>query len=125
MDRYLDSASGGPLYLKQQPIAQHLQSYETRSIRRHGVKGYTARELNRLLGPTGQPFWQVESHDRSVRDDRESNGWTRGQRGRLSLVERGKKSRDESRLSRLDSLRHDSVNSIATHYRGRFLRFLS
>jgi hypothetical protein len=28
MDRYLDSASGGPRYLKQQPIAQHLQYYK-------------------------------------------------------------------------------------------------
>src|ERR1039457_7021932 len=47
MDRYLDSARGGPLYLKQQPIAQlvvdsihygaqHLQYYEVGSIRRHG-----------------------------------------------------------------------------------------
>jgi len=27
------------------------------------VKGYTAREANRLLGRTGQPFWQAESYD--------------------------------------------------------------
>jgi hydroxypyruvate isomerase len=59
-----------------------------------------------------------DSYDRAVRDERESDrikGYiennpvksrTRGQRGRLSLVERGKKSRDESRLGRLDSLRH-------------------
>jgi hypothetical protein len=26
-----------------------------------------------LLGRTGQPFWQAESYDHSVRDDRESN----------------------------------------------------
>ena len=37
------------------------------------LKGYTAREANRLLGRTGQPFWQAESYDHSVRDDRESN----------------------------------------------------
>jgi REP element-mobilizing transposase RayT len=36
------------------------------------LKGYTAREANRLLGRTGQPFWQVESYDHWVRDDRES-----------------------------------------------------
>ena len=35
------------------------------------LKGYTAREANRLLGRTGQPFWQGESYDHSVRDDRE------------------------------------------------------
>jgi REP element-mobilizing transposase RayT len=32
-------------------------------------KGYTAREANRLLGRTGQTFWQVESYDHLVRDD--------------------------------------------------------
>ena len=37
------------------------------------LKGYTAREANRLLGRTGQPFWQAESHDYSMRDDRESD----------------------------------------------------
>src|SRR5216683_1475293 len=35
------------------------------------LKGYTAREANRLLGRTGQPFWQAESYDHSVSDDRE------------------------------------------------------
>ena len=91
MDRYLDSA-GGPLHSKQQPIAQHLQSYELEAfvvMANHvhllvlprvspgrflqTLKGCTAREANRLLGRTGQPFWQAESYDRSVRDDRESN----------------------------------------------------
>jgi len=37
------------------------------------LKGYTAREANRLLGRTGQPFWQAESYDHVVRDDRESD----------------------------------------------------
>jgi REP element-mobilizing transposase RayT len=102
-DRYLDSASGGPLYLKQQAIAQpgldslhngaqHLQYYELEAfvvMANHvhllvlprvspgrflqTLRGYTAREANRLPGRTGQPFWQAESYDRSVRDDRESN----------------------------------------------------
>src|ERR1017187_8422271 len=36
------------------------------------TKGYTAREANRLLGRTGQPFWQ-ESYDHAVRDERESD----------------------------------------------------
>ena len=36
-----------------------------------GLKGYTAREANRLLGRTGQPFWQGESYDHWVRDETE------------------------------------------------------
>lgn len=38
------------------------------------LKGYTAREANRLLGRTGAPFWQRESYDHWVRDPAE---WTR------------------------------------------------
>ena len=34
-----------------------------------GWKGYTAREANRRLKRTGQPFWQVESYNHLVRDD--------------------------------------------------------
>jgi putative transposase len=33
-----------------------------------GIKGYTAREANRFLGRTGQPFWQDESYDHWARD---------------------------------------------------------
>jgi REP element-mobilizing transposase RayT len=35
------------------------------------LKRFTAREANRLLGHTGQPFWQDESYDRLVRDGTE------------------------------------------------------
>jgi REP element-mobilizing transposase RayT len=35
------------------------------------LKGSTARHANQLLGRTGQPFWQDESFDRWVRNDRE------------------------------------------------------
>jgi REP element-mobilizing transposase RayT len=35
------------------------------------LKGYTAREANRLLGRTGIPFWQKESYDHWVRDEAE------------------------------------------------------
>ncbi len=103
MDRYLDSARVGPLYLKQRPIAQlvvdsirygaqHLQYYDLQAfvvMANHvhllvwprvspsrflqTLKGYTAREANRLLGRTGQPFWRAESYDHLVRDDRESD----------------------------------------------------
>jgi len=33
------------------------------------LKRFTAREGNRILGVTGQPFWQDESYDRLVRDE--------------------------------------------------------
>ena len=79
--------------LKQQPIAQlvvdsirygaqHLQYYDLQGfvvMANHvhllvrprvspsrflqTLKGYTAREANRLLGRTGQPFWQREYYD--------------------------------------------------------------
>ncbi len=32
------------------------------------LKGATAREANRLLGRTGEPFWQKESYDHCVRN---------------------------------------------------------
>lgn len=35
------------------------------------LKGYTAREANRLLKRTGLPFWQDESYDHWVRDEPE------------------------------------------------------
>jgi REP element-mobilizing transposase RayT len=101
MDRYLDSARVGPRYLTQPPVAQlivdsirygasHLQYYDLHAfvvMANHvhllvmprvrpsrflqTLKGYTAREANRLLGRTGLPFWQAESYDHAVCDDRE------------------------------------------------------
>jgi len=35
------------------------------------IKGRTAREANRLLGRTGQPFWEPESYDHWVRSEKE------------------------------------------------------
>jgi REP element-mobilizing transposase RayT len=32
-------------------------------------KGYTAREINKLLGRMGQPVWQPEAYDHWIRDD--------------------------------------------------------
>ena len=37
----------------------------------HALKRFTAREANRVLGLTGQRFWQDESYDRLVRGGRE------------------------------------------------------
>ncbi len=98
MDRYLDEAQTGPHWLAQEEIAQlvenalryaeHVHNY----IRLHAwvimsnhvhllispivapikflqsTKGYTAREANKILGRTGEPFWQSESYDHWVRD---------------------------------------------------------
>lgn len=35
------------------------------------IKGYTARECNKLLGRTGETFWQDESFDHAVRSEDE------------------------------------------------------
>ena len=35
------------------------------------VKGSTARRANRMLGRTGQPFWQNESYDHWIRNGSE------------------------------------------------------
>ena len=35
------------------------------------LKGVTARQANLLLGGTGQPFWQRESYDHVVKQERE------------------------------------------------------
>jgi putative transposase len=35
------------------------------------IKGFTAREANRVLGRTGQKFWQDESFDHAVRSEDE------------------------------------------------------
>ena len=37
----------------------------------HSLKRFTAKEANRILFRTGQPFWQDESYDSAVRDDAE------------------------------------------------------
>jgi putative transposase len=35
------------------------------------LKGASAREANRVLGPTAEPFWQKESYDHWVRNPSE------------------------------------------------------
>ena len=101
MDRILDNARTGPLYLRLPEIAmmaveairhqhQHLRHYQLHSyavMANHihllitpcvevsrvmqSLKRFTAREGNRILGRTGQPFWQDESYDRLVRNREE------------------------------------------------------
>jgi len=101
MDRLLDRARTGPLYLRQPAIASmvveairhrdpghyQLHSYVVMANHVHmlitprapvsqimqSLKRFTGREGNRILGLTGQPFWQDESYDRLVRNDEEFN----------------------------------------------------
>jgi putative transposase len=99
-DRMLDAAKSGPLWLKDDRVAecvttalQQLQSEGTIRVRTYTVmanhvhvllepkipiaqvtklmKGRTAREANRILNLTGARFWQHESFDHWVRDEAE------------------------------------------------------
>ena len=97
-DAILDKAETGPLWLKRSSIAQLVQdallskfahlyvlwSYVVMANHLHvflrpkpdatvalitkHLKGSTAREANKLLQRTGQPFWQDESFDHWSRD---------------------------------------------------------
>jgi putative transposase len=101
MDRYLDTARTGPLYLGQEPIAALVQAsihYGAQELKYYDLsayvimanhvhllvfprsvpsrflqtlKGYTARQANLVLNRTGHPFWQSESYDHWVRNDGE------------------------------------------------------
>lgn len=101
IDRILDKAVAGPLYLRTPEIAalvvaclrdgeQRFRRYQTHSyvvLPNHvhllvtpnvkatqwlgPLKGFTAHEANRMLGLSGKPFWQDESYDHLVRSDAE------------------------------------------------------
>jgi len=101
IDRYLDRARHGPGWLRRDDIAQlvvdALQFGEQRleQYQRHAwvvmpnhvhllltplvpasrlqksLKGFTAREANKILGRTGEPFWQRESYDHWARNEKE------------------------------------------------------
>ena len=101
MDRLLDNARTGPLFLRRPEIAKAVVDalqYQDQSLRHYqlhsyvvmpnhvhllitplidvskvtqSLKRFTAREGNRILGRTGEPFWQDESYDRLVRDQTE------------------------------------------------------
>jgi len=96
MDRLLDEQRAGPAYLRMPAIAEavtkaigkgaagdyllhawvvmpnHVHLLITPRVNvpalMHRLKGASARESNRLLGRTGEPFWQDESYDRLVRN---------------------------------------------------------
>jgi REP element-mobilizing transposase RayT len=100
MDRYVDMARSGPTFLRHEAVArlvvdslfkgEELGHYRlgpfavmvnhvhvlllpsvppSRLLK--SLKGHTAREANRLLARTGEPFWQRESYDHWVRDEDE------------------------------------------------------
>jgi REP element-mobilizing transposase RayT len=99
MDHLLDNARTGPLYLRQPETARlvvdsiRYRDGETHQLHKYVVmanhvhllitprvpvpklteslKRFTARECNRILGLTGRPFWQDESYDRLVRNEKE------------------------------------------------------
>ena len=100
MDRYLDTSGQGPMYLRRPQVAGLIVSalqrgvtmglYDLRAFVVMGnhvhvlfrprqqasrvlqwLKGTTAREANQLLTRTGKPFWQRESYDHWVRDERQ------------------------------------------------------
>jgi len=98
MDRYLDTTRLGPMFLRRPDVAMLVED-ALRSAAKLGLcdlgafaimgnhvhvlmrpqqapsrilqflKGTTAREANRILCRTGQPFWQRESYDHCVRDE--------------------------------------------------------
>jgi putative transposase len=101
MDRILDKAQSGPLFLRQREIADlvvialregdrryhryDLHSFVVMANHVHvlvtpkvvatewlgPLKGFTAHQANWILGRRGQPFWQDESYDHLVRSDAE------------------------------------------------------
>jgi REP element-mobilizing transposase RayT len=100
MDRLLDQARSGPMFLKQPDIAHlvlasieygteigHYQMHAWVIMPNHvhllftphvsvskllgSLKGASAKRSNLLLSRTGQPFWQDESYDHLVRDGEE------------------------------------------------------
>jgi putative transposase len=101
MDRYLDTVRTGPKYLGREDIAgmvvdsiergaelghYELHAYVVMPNHVHllvlpktppsefmrALKGFTARQANRMLDRIGEPFWQAESYDHWVRNAAES-----------------------------------------------------
>jgi REP element-mobilizing transposase RayT len=101
VDRLLDRAGHGPSWLRRDDVAQlvadalffgeqklncyrlhawvvmpnHVHALLTALVPASrllkSIKGFSAREANKLLGQTGEPFWQRESYDHWVRNQAE------------------------------------------------------
>jgi hypothetical protein len=79
-DRILDTATDGPLWLKDERIAElvakaleqgdkEYRLYELLAwVIMRWIKGSTARSANLIPRRTGKPFWQYESYDHCVRN---------------------------------------------------------
>jgi REP element-mobilizing transposase RayT len=105
MDRLLDNAITGPLYLKRPEMAammvdairyqdgRHYELHAFVVMANHvhllitpmvevptlmqSLKRFTGRKGNQMLGVVGRPFWQDESYDRLVRNDTEFQNMAR------------------------------------------------
>ena len=102
MDKLLDMARGGPVWLKDTHVAEmvvatlrqghlgeryRLSAFVVMSNHVHvllesltpvarltnWIKGVTARQANAILGLSGAPFWQHESYDHWARTPEEFN----------------------------------------------------
>ena len=103
IDFILDAARHGPKYLRQPEVMDvvrksfeyaseqwldmiaysimpnhvhfvaHLKGEKSLSEVMQSLKGFTSREINRILDRTGQPLWQSEYYDRAVRKGRLGN----------------------------------------------------
>ena len=101
MDRFLDTTRTGPFWLRMASIAalvvdaialgqDELKHYDVGAfvvmpnhvhllvnpyvpipVLTRRLKGYPARQANRILGRTGEALWQSESYDHWVRNDEE------------------------------------------------------
>jgi putative transposase len=100
MDRYLDTTRDGPMFLRNPVVASlivkalnhgvkiglyDLRAFVVMANHVHilfrprqkasealqWIKGTTARAANQALARTGQPFWQRESYDHWIRDQRQ------------------------------------------------------
>ena len=100
VDAYLDTRRSGPMFLAQEAVAETVVESLFRGVKfghyqlgpfvimaNHvhalflpvispniflkSLKGATAREANRILNRTGEPFWQRESYDHWVRSTEE------------------------------------------------------
>ena len=106
MDRYHDTTTSGPMWLRRPEIAELVRANISRGVEEqlydldawvvmanhvHAlfrplikpsealriIKGRSAREANLALCRTGQPFWQAESYDHWVRNRDEMTKITR------------------------------------------------
>jgi len=79
------------------------------------LKGATAREANRLLSRTGEPFWQKESYDHWVRNPGELEKirtYIENNPVKAGLVRNRKTIRGRAQASRRVSTRHAKVRAL-------------